>query len=111
MLGRGLVRMARIWSGEYYHRAKSGTLRNRRTGEIINQKPQVVVRRGQRNLVVIPRGTKVLGVERRLHHFSGIDKPPILIKNANVLKTTRARRLRDMPRNQQKAFFAKMKRR
>ena len=98
--------MAKIWHGEYYARVKSNTLRNRRTGEIVTEKPKIIARRGKRDLIILPKGVKVLGVEERLHHFSGIDKKPILKTKVKTLSQTRAR-----SRKEQMAMFSKMKRR
>lgn len=95
-----------IFIGEFYPRKGNGkvTYRSRRGGEIIDRKPRVIVRRGKRNLIILAKGTKVLGVERNRMHFFGADKGKTLIRSGKVLNATRTRR----SRASEKAMFARM---
>ena len=97
-----------IFIGEFYPRKGNGkvTYRSRRSGEIIDRKPRVIVRRGQRDLIILAKGTKVLGVEKTKMHFSGKDSGRTLIRSGKVLNMTRTR-----SRKEQMAIHAKMGRR
>lgn len=95
-----------IFIGEFYPRTRKGTInyRSRRTGEIIDTKPRVITRSGKRDLIIIPKGTKVIGVEDTGRHYFGKDKGRTLIKSAKVLNKTRVR-----SKKERAAMFSKMK--
>ncbi len=95
-----------IFIGEFYPRTRTGkvTFRSRRSGEIIDRKPRVIVRQGKRDLIILAKGTKVLGVEKTGMHFSGRDSGRTLIRSAKVLNQTRTR-----SRQSEKAMFARMR--
>lgn len=97
--------MANIWSGEFYSRKKANNYRSRRTGEIITIKPRIIRRMG-RNMIIIPQGARVIGVEKTGSHFSGGDKKPQLKTSQRIINATRTRSQAEL-----RAIHAKLRRR
>ncbi len=95
--------MSAKFLGEYYERKRSNDFRNRRTGTILRN-VRLRKRRGMTNQAIIWDGKNWKGVERSYHHVYSADPK----KN---ISAERAFKKRVMTRQQQKAMFARKRRR
>ena len=102
-----MAKVINNWHGQWYLR-KSGrdapNWRNRQTGVVIKKAPKVITRRGMTNRVIVQNSGNFIGVEPTGRHFFFSDP-----KSSKRAKVIFQKRLKDKPRNQQKAAFARMR--
>lgn len=95
------------WKGQWYLRESGKNApnwRNRQNGAIIKKAPVVIVRRGMTNRVIVSNGGNFMGVEPTGRHYFFSDP-----KKSQSAKLKFHRSLKDQPRKNQRAAFARMK--
>ena len=90
-----------IWIGSRYRR-NDGSYRQRGTGFVTKNPPKVIVRRGQRNIIIVKNGKNYLGSELPKHNFYGFDPKPL--KGQKIIFQKRVRSAKE-----RRAMFGRMK--